>query len=120
MRKIASKPNGALGIDLGANDLTPLDREWERSLIFDIPGSRGFSGLQIKIIELDDATLHFALEVLPGSTPRPDIQGLFFNISDQVSLTSLSANGEMVSAFDTGDQIDIGYGVNVRGQQSTF
>jgi hypothetical protein len=96
------------------------DWDWERSLEFIIPGSRGFSGLNIKVTERGDGTLHFALQVLPNSTPMPDIQGLFFNVNQQLDLMSLSASGDMVSAFETGNQIDVGYGMNVRGQSSTF
>ena len=100
--------------------LSDINWLWERSIEFNIPGARGTSGLVIKVTEIDDGQLKFDLSVMPDATPRPDIQALFFNINSSVTLSSLSADGDKVTSIETGNQVDVGYGQNVRGQQSTF
>jgi len=114
------KSNPTLVSSMENQDFLDTSWEWQRSLEFSIPGARGKSGLHIKVSELQDGRLHFELSVMEGATPRPDIQALFFNVQDSILLESLIAEGEKVTAIDTGDQIDVGYGQNVRGQQSLF
>jgi hypothetical protein len=93
---------------------------FERSIIFDIPASRGTSGLQIKATEDENGGILFELIVLPGAKPKADIQALFFNTTSQLNLSSFVAEGEKVSGTDFGDTNDVGYGLNVRGQPNTY
>lgn len=96
-----------------------MSTECTRSITFTIPGINKSPAVAVKAVEVN-GTLVFMLDVLSTSKLPADLNGLFFNFNNPQLLNGLTYSGESVSAFDTGNVIDLGHGVNLKGAATPF
>ncbi|WP_417770651.1 Ig-like domain-containing protein [Stappia sp.] len=102
------------------SDSDAIQPVFERSLTFDIPASRGQSGVRLKVTETADGTLLFELDLLDGARRKADIQALFFDTSSLLDPGSFAADGPHVRSTAHGRVKDAGWGQNVHGQPASF